>query len=174
MRNRDAGWGRASRDGRFDALASGWAIAGLQLVADLSDSGTRISHAAIEVAKIDWSIMRGNPETDAPHMIASLLRRRGTAETDDPDDTMHWLSRRLAEDLRTKKERSLDEWYLGATALKPDGSTEWKAWRSAMTDTVLRSQRRDGSWSDAGSKGLAARVRATALAVLCLRVAVEP
>jgi hypothetical protein len=172
MRNRDAGWGLASRDGLFDALATGWAIVALRSAVELRDGGA-VAATAITAAKIDWSAMGGNPEGDPPQVIASLLRRR--AEHDDPaDKEIRWLSRRLAEDLATKRERSLDEWYLGAMALKPDGAAEWKEWCKAMTDAVLRAQRRDGSWCGEDSDHLVARVRATALAVLCLRAAVDP
>jgi len=172
MRNRDAGWGLASQDGLFDAIATGWAIMTLQATFELRDGGT-VGASVVSAAKINWSAMGGNPETDAPQVIASLLRRR--AVRDNPEDkVIRWLSRRLAEDLATKRERSLDEWYLGAMALKPDGAAEWKKWCKAMTDAVLRAQRRDGSWPGEDSDHLVARVRATALAALCLRAAVDP
>ncbi|MHC4137874.1 MAG: prenyltransferase/squalene oxidase repeat-containing protein [Planctomycetota bacterium] len=172
MRNRDAGWGLASQDGLFDAIATGWAIMTLQAAIELRDGGT-VGASVVSAAKINWSALSGNPEADAPQVIAALLRRR--AVRDDPEDkVIRWLSRRLAADLATKRERSLDEWYLGAMALKPDGAAEWKEWCKAMTDAVLRAQRRDGSWSGEESEHLAERVRATALAVLCLRAAVDP
>jgi len=172
MRNRDAGWGLASQDGLFDAIATGWAIMTLQAAIELRDGGA-VGTSVVSAAKINWSAMGGNPKTDAPQVIASLLRRR--AVRDDPEDKeIRWLSRRLAEDLATKRERSLDEWYLGAMALKPDGAAEWKKWCKAMTDAVLRAQRRDGSWPGEDSDHLVARVRATALAALCLRAAVDP
>jgi hypothetical protein len=66
-------------------------------------------------------------------------------------------------------------WYYGTFALFQLGGVHWKRWESAMTDAVVRSQRRDGdergSWDPVGPWGsVGGRVYSTALMTLCLEV----
>jgi hypothetical protein len=169
MRNPDRTWGRAPRDGAFDARATCWAIVAMRAVGSAVDS---TGPHRLRVPTIDWSVVREFPGDEELRVTAALLRRR--AESDDPEDpSIRRLSVRLCDALAAEPRRPLDAWYLGAMALKPDWGEEWNAWRSAMVDAVVRTQRSDGSWSD-GGEDLPARIRATAVAVLCLRAGTEP
>jgi len=64
-------------------------------------------------------------------------------------------------------------WYYGSYAMYQMGGKYWKQWRKALEQTVLASQRKDGSskgsWDPVGPWGYAGgRVYSTATMVLCL------
>ena len=154
--------GRLARRGKQPSFAEAWAALALRAVVETD-----------VVPRLEWPPMAREPKT-LPQVIAELLRQRTLSEDDDEDKSVRALAQRLVASLRErpKRARSLDEWYLGARALH--GTSAWNAWQKAMVDDILRLQGRDGSWSERGKKGRAERVRATALAVLCLRLADTP
>ena len=66
-------------------------------------------------------------------------------------------------------------WYYGAYAMFQMGGRHWKAWKPALREAVVETQRRDGdlagSWDPAGPWGYSGgRVYSTALMTLCLEV----
>jgi hypothetical protein len=66
-------------------------------------------------------------------------------------------------------------WYYGTYAAFQIGGTTWKAWRGALGEAVVKSQRTDGdasgSWDPVGPWGyVGGRVYATAMQTLTLEV----
>jgi len=151
------------QEGKPDALATAWGVLALRMAAELD---------VRPAVAVEWNALKAKDPENAEEIITALLHRRALTDDEEDDGTLA-LSRLLVEDLRAhpKRKRSLDEWYLGAVALKDFEG--WRAWKAAMTAAVLRAQARDGSWG-AGVKGGPRRVRSTALAVLCFRIAIYP
>lgn len=99
----------------------------------------------------------------------------------------YFLNRRLSEaglieakrmvmrELPNKSHVNLYYWYYGTLAMYHAGGEEWQRWNSAMKETVLPMQHRDGqlagSWSPTGIwGGYGGRVYSTATAALSLEV----
>ncbi len=66
-------------------------------------------------------------------------------------------------------------WYYGTYAMFQMGGSPWKKWESALKDTALENQRKDGdaagSWDPNGPWGFAGgRVYSTAMMALCIEV----
>jgi hypothetical protein len=143
-----------------------WTFVAVQAAKDAAET---LGHGyAVRVPSVE---LEDDIEDPCAEAMVSLMRYR--VQRREIDEVVGGKLRKLALDAGDG-ERSLERWYLGAIALKPFGTDEWKSWRESMTSALIRSQRPDGSWSSGTSEDLSARVRATAIAVLCLRTATTP
>jgi len=150
-------------DGRpSDPLATAWAVVALQMHARRDGAAPAPEWSAPEL-----------PARSVPEVIAALLRRRAAGPRLDHEVDAD-LAARLADTAEAVGDRSLEEWFLGSLALKPAHPEGWKVWRAAMVKRILRAQDADGSWCEGEVDDLTSRVRATALALLCLRTAAIP
>jgi hypothetical protein len=137
------------------------------------------THSSRTPANTAWPREKGEAMTAVGLLCRVFMKQ-------DPDSTM-MLGEKVMERHADRLKQKLPEWdedgkgcdmyywYYGTYAMYQMGGPAWKAWNTAMKETVLKHQKttgdEKGSWDPVGPWGYSGgRVYSTALMTLCIEV----
>jgi hypothetical protein len=159
LANKKGTWSLRSDDAGGDPITTAWAQLALT---SCRERGTAITTPRCAA----W------PKGVEGSAIANAWREIALAKDSEclGEQVERRISKLLVGDLRTRPSRSLVQWYLGALALKRVGGDSWEHWRKGALQAIAEAQRPDGAWGDGGKS---ARIRSSALALLCVHAVVS-